>query len=260
METVSERLAFYLKDKGKGQTAFEKDAGLSRGYVKHASDNMGSKIRGKIKAQCPDLNMDWLLTGKGTMLTTGNITQSGNGNNVDSGTVNNTTNNYRGCGGADEKAARDITALDNRVAALEDKPAISYTHGKPYYNVDFIGGFDIVLSDQSANPDYLIDFPKYEDADCWCNITGHSMEPLISNGDIIALKEMRDWRDFLLFGEVYGIVTDDMRTVKTVTKSSKGDGFLQLVPVNKSVEYQPQDIPVKIITRVFKVLGCMKKL
>lgn len=142
----------------------------------------------------------------------------------------------------------------------QEQPEISYTKGKPYYNVDFIGGFDLVMNDQTSNPDYLIDFQKYQEADCWCNITGHSMEPLISSGDIIALKEMKDWRDFLLFGEVYGIITDDMRTVKTVTKSQKGEDFLQLVPENKAEEYQPQDIPIKLIRKVFKVLGCMKKL
>ena len=86
------------------------------------------------------------------------------------------------------------------------------------------------------------------------------MEPLISNGDIIAIKQLYDWREFLLYGEVYGIVTKDMRTVKLVTKSPKGDDYLHLVPVNKSEEYQPQDIPVKLITHVFQVLGCMKKL
>lgn len=141
-----------------------------------------------------------------------------------------------------------------------DMPRMSYTEGKPYYNVDFTGGFDIVLNDQTAKPDYLIDFKKYREADCWCNITGHSMEPLISNGDIIAIKELKNWRDFILYGEAYGIVTEDMRTVKIVTKSEKGDGYLHLVPVNKSVEYQPQDIPIKLITHVFKILGCMKKL
>lgn len=141
-----------------------------------------------------------------------------------------------------------------------DRPRVSYTEGKPYYNVDFTGGFDIVLNDQTAKPDYLIDFKMYREADCWCNITGHSMEPLISNGDIIAIKELKNWRDFILYGEAYGIVTEDMRTVKIVTKSEKGDGYLHLVPVNKSVEYQPQDIPIKLITHVFKILGCMKKL
>lgn len=159
-----------------------------------------------------------------------------------------------------------LTNSDNNAPVVADTPSadnvptISYSHGKPYYNVDFLGGFDIVLNDQTINPEYLIDFKKYDDADCWCNVSGQSMEPLISNGDIIAIKQLNDWREFLLYGEVYGIVTKDMRTVKLVTKSPKGDDYLHLVPVNKSEEYQPQDIPIKLITHVFQVLGCMKKL
>lgn len=141
-----------------------------------------------------------------------------------------------------------------------DTPQISYTKGKPYYDVDLLGGFDVIINDQTTVPSYLIDFKKYDDADCWCNITGHSMEPLISHGDIIAIKEMKEWREFILFGELYGIITNDMRTVKIVTRSTLGNEFLQLVPANKSEEYQPQDIPVKLITHVFKILGCMKKL
>ena len=46
-------------------------------------------------------------------------------------------------------------------------PQISYTSGVPYYNVDFIGGFDIVLNDQTVKPEYLIDFRKYNEATCW---------------------------------------------------------------------------------------------
>ena len=149
---------------------------------------------------------------------------------------------------------------ENNDSVVKSTPTISYTHGNPYYNVDFLGGFDIILNDQTINPEYLIDFKKYADADCWCNISGHSMEPLISNGDIIAIKQINDWREFLLYGEAYGIVTNDMRTVKIVTKSDKGDDYIHLIPVNKSGEYQPQDLPKKLITHVFRVLGCMKKL
>lgn len=37
-------------------------------------------------------------------------------------------------------------------------PQKSFTVGVPYYNVDFIGGFDLVLNDQTTTPEYLIDF------------------------------------------------------------------------------------------------------
>lgn len=214
-----------------------------------------------IKAICESLQVpySWLVNGEGSMFLSGDITQSGKGNSANnSGTINNDNRrHYHGCNNGDSK---EISKLGERVTALEGAPTISYTHGKPYYNVDFLGGFDIILNDQTINPEYLINFKKYEDADCWCNISGHSMEPLISNGDIIAIKQLNDWREFLLSGEVYGIVTKDMRTIKVVTSSDKGDDYLKLIPVNKSDEYQPQDIPKKLITHVFQVLGCMKKL
>lgn len=216
-----------------------------------------------IKAICESLQVpySWLVNGEGSMFLSGDITQSGDANSANnSGTINNDNRRYyQGCDREDMQK-QEISNLGDRVSALENTPTISYSHGKPYYNVDFLGGFDIVLNDQTINPEYLIDFKKYDDADCWCNVSGQSMEPLISNGDIIAIKQLFDWREFLLYGEVYGIVTKDMRTVKLVTKSPKGDDYLHLVPVNKSEEYQPQDIPVKLITHVFQVLGCMKKL
>lgn len=140
-----------------------------------------------------------------------------------------------------------------------DEPRISYTNGVPYYNVDFIGGFDLILNDQTTIPEYKIDFKKYNSADCWCNVTGHSMEPEISPGDIIALKELHDWRIYIPSGEIYGIVTTEHRTIKKVTPSNK-EGFITLIPSNQSPEFVPQDIPISIIRKVYKVLGCMKRL
>lgn len=139
------------------------------------------------------------------------------------------------------------------------KICYSQNRGVPYYNVDFIGGFDLIINDQTATSEYNIDFKKYNDADCWCNITGHSMEPEITHGDIIALKKIEDWRTFLPYGEVYGIVTQEHRTIKRVTGSDK-EGFLKLIPTNTAPEYAPQDIPVSVILHVYKVLGCMKRL
>lgn len=140
-----------------------------------------------------------------------------------------------------------------------EAPSVSYTTGVPYYNVDFIGGFDIVLNDQTTKPEYLIDFKKYNEATCWCNVSGHSMEPEINNGDIIALKKIEDI-SFLPYGEVYAIVTtNDMRTIKRLGPSSNPDCYT-LVPTNKAPEYGIQEIRKDMIRSVFQVLGCMKKL
>ena len=142
----------------------------------------------------------------------------------------------------------------------EPQPKISYTKGQPYYDVDFMAGFDVMVNDQTTLPKYNIDFAPYNhDGVLWCNVTGNSMQPLISSGDIIAIKRMLEWKDFILYGEVYGVVTNDLRTIKIVTKSSKGDEYVRLVPANPSSEYQPQDLPVKLITQMYKIVGCMHR-
>lgn len=142
-----------------------------------------------------------------------------------------------------------------------EKPSINYVQkGSPYYNVDFIGGFDLVLNNQTLNPDYYIDFaPFNKDGVVWCNLTGHSMEPELSNGDYIAMKVMTDPIEYLPYGEVYGFITNSYRTVKRMGKSDK-DGFIRLIPTNKSPEYSDQDIPISMIRKVYAVLGSMHRL
>lgn len=129
--------------------------------------------------------------------------------------------------------------------------------GSPYYNVDFIGGFDLMMNDQTINPDYYINYPPYnKEGVVWCNLTGRSMEPELSNGDIIALKPMETPIEYLPTGEIYAIITNDYRTVKRI-KMSDRDGFVRLIPSNK--EYQEQEIPVSMITKVYAVLGSIRK-
>ena len=137
-------------------------------------------------------------------------------------------------------------------------PVPNFEHqGVPYYDVDFIGGFDLVENNQSINPDYHIDFAPYNKADSWVNITGHSMEPLISLGDMIALKKIEDWETYILYGEVYAVVTDAYRTVKKLRRSNR-EGFIRLVPINP--DYDEQEIRCEVIRSVFQVVGCAKRI
>lgn len=138
-------------------------------------------------------------------------------------------------------------------------PIVNEDHrGAPYYDVDFIAGFDLVLNDQTIKPAYYIDFLPFNDVDCWLNVTGKSMGPLIAHGDIVALKKLNDWRDFLLFGEIYAIVTAEFRTIKILGKGKDEDHF-RLIPYNKSPEYDEQQVPKNIITHIFRVKGALKK-
>ena len=149
--------------------------------------------------------------------------------------------------------------LKKENAVKSNFPVKSEDKGVPYYNVDFVGGFDLVINDQTTIPEYLIDFPKYNEATCWCNVTGHSMEPEITHGDIIALMKIEDI-SFLPYGEIYAIVTkNEMRTIKRIGPSQNKDCY-SLIPTNKSPEYGVQELPKEMVRIVFKVLGCMKRL
>ena len=139
---------------------------------------------------------------------------------------------------------------------LKDNSEIKHI-GAPYYNVDFLAGFDLIFNDQTTIPSYYIDYKPYNGKDVlWCNITGHSMEPEINHGDIIAIREINNWREFLLMGEIYGIITNEFRTIKRLEKGSNKETF-RLIPINR--EYQEQEIPISQIQKIFKVIGCMKK-
>ena len=143
---------------------------------------------------------------------------------------------------------------------VEKLPSVNQTYeGAPYFNVDFIGGFDVIVNDQTRNPDFYINYPPYnQEGVVWCNLTGHSMEPEISNGDIIALREVTTPIQYLPAGEIYGIVTEEYRTVKRVRLSQK-EGFVRLIPSNKSEEFCEQEIPISMILKVYAVLGSIRK-
>lgn len=65
------RLYQYIEYKGFKPTNFEREIGLSSGYLskqKGRSADIGETIVIKINENCPELNLLWLLTGEGEML------------------------------------------------------------------------------------------------------------------------------------------------------------------------------------------------
>lgn len=223
MERIIDRFDKYMKFKGLNDNKVTVDLSFSIGMLgksRKEGRDLSSKAVVSILNFYTDIENIWFRTGEGEMLK------------------------------ADNSPIKHTIPLYNIVD--NDKSGI------PYYDVDFIGGYDLVLNDKSVAPTYFIDFQQYNNADAWINITGQSMDPLISHGDIIAVKELVDWNTYILYGEIYAIVTDNYRTVKKIRKSSVGDDFFRLIPINK--EYDEQDIPKSIVRKVYQVLGTAKKI
>lgn len=220
-ETIHERISQLVDKYGDGKnTVFASLIGSNEANVRGYRNNTMPKYDFLEKiARSFDINLRWLLTGEGSMLEV--------------------------CGSYDNTKVDNILSINKEYI------------GSPYYNVDFIGGFDSLMNDQTINPDFYINYPPYnKDGVVWVNLTGRSMEPELSNGDIIALKPMNTPIQYLPTKEIYAIVTDEWRTVKRIELSDR-DGFIRLLPSNP--EYKAQEIPINMITKVYAVLGSIRK-
>lgn len=65
---LKKRLLEYLEYRGIKKGTFEKEAGLSNGFVDKAGDNTRTENLDKISKRFPDLNITWLRTGEGEMI------------------------------------------------------------------------------------------------------------------------------------------------------------------------------------------------
>lgn len=201
---VSDRLASFLKYKGKGQTAFEQEAGLSRGYVQKASDNMGYKIKSKISEYCPELNMDWLLTGKGDML-------------------------------KDEQHVSEVTEVKS-LSNLKSKDVKKDEQMVNLYDFEASAGLRSLLDNNHANVIDSIRIPNLPKCDGAIHIVGDSMYPLLKSGDIVLYKEMPVDMQHLFYGEMYLISYiiegDAYVVVKYINRSPQGEPYVTLVSQN----------------------------
>ena len=221
--TIHERIALCVQFYGDGKnTLFADKLGVSEG-----------NIRGYIKGVVPkadvlekivrtyDVSPEWLLTGKGEMNNQIKIEESTN-------------------------------SAEKRL----DIPHVSLEigEGTPYYDADFFGGFCEVFNNQTTVPACNIVVPGFDKATVWCNVTGHSMEPKINHGDIIALRECTV--DDIQYGEIYAVVLDTLRTIKILRRGSTSD-VLRYVPINP--DFDDQEFPVSRILHVFEVLGSIAR-
>lgn len=130
--------------------------------------------------------------------------------------------------------------------------------GIPFYNHDFECGIESFTDSVSSSPAEYISVPGLDGATLCCLASGHSMDPVICNNDILVLKKVDVRSDYLQYGEIYAIDTIyDVRTVKRVRKGSDPKHLL-LVSVNE--DYEPCEIEKESIRTLFQVIAVIRKL
>lgn len=68
MNTQRERIYHFISEFGYSVREFERMLEVSNGTIRHLGDNLSANLKGRISSKFPLLNMDWVLSGVGSML------------------------------------------------------------------------------------------------------------------------------------------------------------------------------------------------
>lgn len=148
---------------------------------------------------------------------------------------------------------------EGKGTSVEESTHQPYNGGKliPFYDAITVGGNDL-LADQSpvSMPIRMINPGTFfRNAEGAVQITGHSMFPKYPSGCIVAYKIAS--LTLIIWGEDYVIELADRRILKRVEKGEKG--YIKAVSYNVNKDnkyvYDPIDIPITDVKRMFMVLG-----
>lgn len=132
-----------------------------------------------------------------------------------------------------------------------DNPSIRFK-AIPYYDIDFSTN-DVVFSEQglieNQEPDDYFYIPVAIDADFAFPNIGDSMHPVLSNGDMVAYKYIRDL-SFFNYGLKHLIVTSEQRMVRFLNRHNQ-KGMLLLESNN--ADFAAIDMPIKSIKHILQV-------
>lgn len=138
------RLFAYLKLKGIPHTRFEKEVGLSNGYLKiqlRRNADLGESVINKIIENCLDLDAVWLLTGKGDMIKnmTPNNDTHYNTQTINSNIKTDTQSNKVGDISTSPITKPNDYALSNKnlSPSLSPNKADDFNPSDPKWNADF---------------------------------------------------------------------------------------------------------------------------
>lgn len=217
---IIERIKLFREYLGLGQTAFEVNVGVAKGYFSNVKTLGSDKIM-RIHEKYPTLNIEWLITGDGNMLKDNEYIQR-----------------------LDHPKATEKSLTDQEVNLYDIYAAANLKTLFLNKNQNILGKISIP------------DMPKCDGA---VYVTGDSMYPLLKSGDIVVYKEVRDFQN-VIYGEMYLVSfeldDDDYLAVKYVNRSEE-DGKIKLVSYN--THHEPKDIPVDSIRAMALVKLSIRK-
>lgn len=214
-DSITDRLVQYTKYKDIAVNAFEKSLGKAPSYLRNSKD-ITTGVLQKIRELYPDINVDWLLTGEGSMLKDSMVATGDNTEDI---------NRFLRERLKEGKSAKVIIPLEK---------------GTPLLPIEAWGGSlngssIAVLASQCdrynipiSNIDYLIP------------IAGDSMIPDYCPGDIVAIKRINE-SAFIEWGKVYVLDTCNGVVIKEVQPNDR-EGRITCISHNRPEKYKPFEV------------------
>lgn len=255
MELFIDRLQYYMQEKGINNNQMTVSAGLSVGLIGRAiktKSGLNSDSIEKILYSYPDLNPNWLLTGRGSML-------------IDS-------NDYNKNREVNREANRELSAKNihsplesNLIDKVLDK--VQCTEVKlpnlldnesplsiPFYDLPVSAGSLGILDSEADTltvPTGYVQMEVFRGSEYIFPIIGISMEPLVFSGDWIGVRRIdnlsRSW-DFIQTGVIYLIITREDRMIKFIEQTDNSDYI-----VCSSPNYKPFKVFKGDIISIYRV-------
>ncbi len=147
---------------------------------------------------------------------------------------------------------------DTEPASLQIIPAEGEeTACIPFYDIDVMAHIAESLDLKEETPAGVLSIPGFKDCIACFPVYGSSMEPKISNGDVIAVSQAVTC-DQILWGEIYLVITDAWRVVKTV-HPGKTEEYIILRSINPAYAGDT-NLKKKDLRALYLVRGVVSRL
>ncbi|MCY1635769.1 S24 family peptidase [Marinifilum sp. D737] len=149
----------------------------------------------------------------------------------------------------------DMLQADLSIDSDEIQPYETHALTIPLYNSEASAG----IGQLQLSNEYVIDslsVPFAREDDIALTIVGDSMTPAMQSGDIAVVRNMPNWRDYLDYGNIFVVVTENEVYCKVIAKNEDKDIFTLK---SYNANYSEFEIPKKFIRQVYKVIGIVSQ-
>lgn len=205
---IKQNILLYLANKGVTPYEFYKNSGVTRGILQQ-NNGISEENIARFLAFAPDINIEWLLTGRGNMLKGSEKDSSAEGKdkNIDKHEQSTISIDLRTC-------AQQFPYTDNAVKGIPLIP-LSAMAGA------FTGDTSVMEYECER---YVI--PAFKGADFLIQVKGDSMQPTYYSGDLVACERVPLNDIFFQWNKTYVLDTKQGPLIKRIMPGSDNEHIL----------------------------------